>query len=87
VNNTITLNYSVKYLLTVVGENIETMLTRCGNLPFFPVIGMVIDTGEGNPRTVIDICWRADIAELAVTFEDEESFSLEVLKGWGWEVL
>ena len=86
-NNATTLNYSVIYLLTVVGKTTETMLTRRGNLPFFPVIGMEIDTGEGNPREVVSILFRSDISELSVTFEDEEGCSLKTIKSFGWEIL
>ena len=86
-NNSIPMIYSVTYLLSVISKNTETMLTRRGNLPFFPIIGMEIDTGEGNPRKVVDILWRSDISELAVTFEDEEGFSLKIIKSWGWEIL
>lgn len=81
--------FNVIYLLTVVEEkrDMETMLTRKGELPFFPSAGMSIDTGEGNPREITDVLWRCDVGELAITFEDEDGFSLKTLKKWGWAEL
>ncbi len=79
--------WSATYLLSVILSNDEIMFKRNGDLPFFPVIGMSIDTGEGNPREVVDICWQADTSELTITFKDEEFASVKTIKAWGWTEL
>jgi hypothetical protein len=79
--------YQITYLLNAVdlNRNWETMLTRTGELPFFPIIGMSIDTGEGNLRKVNDVYYTCEPPELTVFFDDENDYSLDTLLGWGWK--
>jgi hypothetical protein len=65
--------------------DLEAVLTRKGSLPFFPQIGMHIDTGEGNTRKITDIYYTTTDDKLEVWFENEEAFALDLLKKWGWE--
>jgi hypothetical protein len=79
-------SWDIVYLMAWRDDDIglEAVLTRKGSLPFFPQIGMHLDTGEGNTRKITDIYYTATDGKVEVWFENEEAYGLDKLKKWGW---
>lgn len=61
---------------------------KSGEIPFVPSVGMEIDTGDGDLRTVRNVYWSADKPdEVAVFFCEDAARSLEYWQRGGWQSL
>lgn len=59
--------------------------TKGGVIPFIPVLGMELDCGDGDFRTVENVYWREEKPdEVAVYFEDETARPLSYWTRGGW---
>jgi len=62
---------------------------RAGEIPFVPVVGMMIDSGEGNLRKVEEVYWSADAPDsIQVQFEfDDYDLPYKRWTELGWEMI
>jgi len=67
-------------------EGFESLTwSKHGEIPFLPVAGMHIDSGDGDLREVLEVYWQADEPDrVAVFFEDELARDLCYWRG-GWQ--
>ncbi len=57
-----------------------------GEIPFVPVAGMHIDSGDGDLRKVLEVYWCADAPdEVAVYLEDDMARELGYWQRGGWQ--